>query len=86
MPSLKIRKEYELITLLKAIEITPLQIDWEEIARFQELSLKEGINHVGIPDLIIVQNARDYDCALYAIDGHFDLMSKVIDFKLYNSR
>ena len=83
VPFLRLRKEFRLIDLLRAVEIKPLRIDWEEILEFQELNLAKGINNIGIPDLIIVQNARDYDCALYTVDKHFELMGKAIEFRRF---
>ncbi len=80
IPFLEQKRETRLISLLRRVEIKPLHIDWNEIMKFQALNLAEGINKVGIPDLIIVQNARDYDCALFSVDRHFELMGSVIEF------
>ncbi len=85
VPFLRVKKENELIGFLKSIRKIELEIGWEEIIRFQEKNLKNGINRVGIPDLILVQNVRDNDLELYSLDKHFELMSKIIDFKRYRS-
>ena len=85
VPFLRVKKENELIGFLKSIRKIELEIVWEEIIRFQEKNLKHGINRVGIPDLILVQNVRDNDLELYSLDKHFELMSKIIDFKQYRS-
>lgn len=85
VPFLGLKRQSRLIALLRAVEIKPLRIDWEEILEFQELNLARGINNVGIPDLIIVQNARDYDCALYTVDKHFELMGKAIEFQRFKA-
>lgn len=85
VPFLRLRKEFRLIDLLRAVEIKPLHIDWEEILEFQELNLARGINNIGIPDLIIVQNARDYDCALYTVDKHFELMGNAVEFRRFKA-
>ncbi len=42
--------------------------------------MRNGINKVGIADLIIVQNARDHNLYLYSLDKHFELMSRYIKF------
>ena len=57
-----------------------IKIDWEEIIDFQEINLKNGLNKIGIADLIIVQNVRDNNLRLYSLDKHFELMSKHIEF------
>lgn len=85
LPFLGQKRETHLIGLLRSVEIKPLHIDWEEIVKFQKLNLAEGINKVGIPDLIIVQNVRDYGCALFTVDKHFELMGKVIEFQRFKA-
>jgi predicted nucleic acid-binding protein len=80
IPFLKIKKEHSLIKILMAIKNMAIKIDWEEIIDFQEINLKNGLNKIGIADLIIVQNVRDNDLHLYSLDKHFELMSKHIEF------
>lgn len=80
IPSLRIKKEEELIKILMTIRNIPFQINWNEIIDFQEINLKKGVNKVSIADLLIVQNVRDNDLALYSLDKHFELMSKHIKF------
>jgi predicted nucleic acid-binding protein len=80
IPFLRIKNERELIKLLMTIRNIPINIDWKEIIDFQEINLKNGINKVSIADLIIVQNVRNNDLALYSLDKHFELMSAHIKF------
>ncbi|MDD5344240.1 MAG: PIN domain-containing protein [Smithella sp.] len=80
IPFLKIKKENELIKLLKTIKNIAIRIDWEEIIHFQEINLRNGINKIGITDLIILQNVRDNDLSLFSLDKHFELMGENIDF------
>ena len=80
IPFLKIKKENELIKLLKAIKNIAIRIDWEEIIHFQEINLRNGINKVSIADLIILQNVRDNDLSLFSLYKHFKLMGENIDF------
>jgi len=60
-----------------------LDIHWEEIIEFQVKCLKGGANGVGIPDLIIAQNAKQYNCKVYSLDKHFRLLNQVLKVKLY---
>ena len=83
IPSLLIKKENEVIDLINQLESIPLSIDWSEIAQMQYSNLKKGINKVGIPDLIIVQNVLQNDLVLYSRDKHFELMKKVFNYRLY---
>ena len=81
IPFLKIRKQKSIIELLKNINNLQLQIKWDEIIEFQVKCLKKGINGVGIPDLIIAQNAKQNDCEIYSLDTHFKLLSKALNIK-----
>jgi predicted nucleic acid-binding protein len=82
VPALQIKRQNALISLLREIERTPLAPDWDEIIRLQVLCLRHGINAVGIPDLLIVQNALQNDLRLMARDRHFALMSRHIGLQL----
>jgi len=85
IPYLKIKKQTKVIKLLYEINQIPLRIDWEEVIEFQVKCLKNGANGVGIPDLIIAQNARENNCKIYSLDKHFHLLNKVLKVKLYQS-
>jgi predicted nucleic acid-binding protein len=80
IPFLRIKKENTLIKILMTIKNTAIKINWEEIIDFQESNLRNGINKVGIADLIIVQNARNHNLCLYSLDKHFELMNRYIKF------
>ena len=58
IPFLKLRKKNKLVSLLTAITTTYIDIRWDQIIKYQYNCLKKGINGVGIPDLIIAQNAK----------------------------
>jgi predicted nucleic acid-binding protein len=45
--------------------------------------LKEGINGIGIPDLIIAQNAKQKDVAVYSLDKYFVFLQNILKIKLY---
>ena len=81
-PALKIRKQNKLIDLLNEISKIPLDINWNRIIDYQITCLKNGINKVGIPDLIIIDNAIENDLILFSLDKHFQLISQYIDLKL----
>ncbi len=83
IPYLKIKKQTEVIKLLNEVSQTPLDIHWEEIIQSQVKCLKSGANGVGIPDLIIAQNAKQNNCKIYSLDKHFQLLNKVLKVKLH---
>ena len=80
---LRIKKENTLIKILMTIKNIAIKIDWAEIIDFQEINLRNGLNKIGIPDLIIVQNVRDNNLILYSLDKHFELMNKYIGIDRY---
>jgi predicted nucleic acid-binding protein len=83
VPYLKVKKQISVIKLLQEINRLPMQINWNEIVEFQVKCLKAGANGVGIPDLIIAQNARVHNCKIYSLDKHFRLLGQIIKVKVY---
>ena len=73
IPSIIHKKENQLVTLLESIQKIELLINWKQIIEMQNINLMNGINRVGIPDLIIAQNFIN----LFTFDKHFKLMSKL---------
>jgi hypothetical protein len=68
--------------LLDNIANIPLNIRWGKVIDHQVVCLQNGINHVGIPDLIILDQIIQNDLLLYTLDSHFVLMNKYIPFKM----
>ena len=83
IPYLRLKKQSKVIKLLQEINRLPVNIHWEEIIEYQFKCLKNGANGVGIPDLIIAQNAKQNNCKIYSLDKHFRLLSQVIKVKLH---
>ena len=82
LPFINQKKEYELRNLLLNIEKVVLHINWNEIIKMQTENLKNGINKVGVPDLVIAQNVIQHNLYLYSMDKHFKFMSKLLPIKL----
>lgn len=80
IPSLKHKKENDLIDLLLTIRNIPIEINWQEIINYQIINLKHGINNVGIPDIIILQNIINNNLSFVSIDKHFYQMKKYFNF------
>lgn len=83
VPYLKVKKQITVVKLLQEISRVPMQINWDELIEFRVKCLKAGANGVGIPDLIIAQNAKSNNCKIYSLDKHFRLLNRVIKVKLY---
>jgi len=83
LPSIRIRGQHELASLLCEVSKLDIDIDWERIASYQYECLSKGINGLGVPDLIIAQNSKQNRCPIYTLDKHFKLMRDVIGFQLF---
>jgi len=83
IPYLKIKKQTKVVKLLHEVNLIPLDICWKEIIKFQVKCLKAGTNGVGLPDLIIAQNAKQNNCRVYSLDKHFLLLNQVLKVKLH---
>ncbi|HWK58856.1 MAG TPA: PIN domain-containing protein [Parapedobacter sp.] len=81
-PVLVHRGRHDILEGLLALERIPLRIDWQLISEYQLMNLKNGINKVGIPDLIIVQQVIDQKLTLFSFDKHFKLMHNFLNFDL----
>ena len=86
IPAINHKRESELKELLLKVTKTKLDINWNKIIKMQTLNLRNGINKVGIPDLIIAQNAIEGNLELFSKDAHFELMSKLHGIRLFGSR
>jgi len=84
VPFLKMKKQKKIIALLYSINKLELNINWEQLIDYQHKCLKNGINGIGIPDLIIAQNAIQNHCTVYSLDNHFKMMKNAINLNLDN--
>ena len=85
IPFLKLKRQAEVVKLLSEIKRIPLQIDWDDIIESQLKCLKSGSNGIGIPDLIIAQNAKENHCEVFSLDKHFQVLNQIIKVKLYRA-
>lgn len=82
LPSLLVRGENRLARLLRETVRFPLTPDWNDVINLQTVCLRNGINKVGIPDLLIAQHVRQHHIPLYTLDRHFTLLSRYIPLNL----
>lgn len=81
VPFLQVRNQMKIIDLLHNIKKLKLSINWDQIIDFQFQCLKSGLNGIGIPDLIVVQNAMQNGAEIYSHDNHFRLMKDILKLK-----
>src|SRR5437016_3887162 len=84
IPFLEDRKEKELINILRHIDEIPLEINWDDIIRYQIKNLQNKIRSVGIPDLIIMQSVLENNVELMTLDRHFILLKSIHKLKLFS--
>ena len=84
IPSINHKKEEILRELLLTITKLQLSINWGQIIQMPTINLRNGLNKIGLVDLIIAQNAIENDVKLYTIDKHFSLMSNLHGLRLFN--
>jgi predicted nucleic acid-binding protein len=82
VPSLKVRNQRKIVNSLHSIQKLKLLINWDQIIEFQFKCLKNGLNGIGIPDLIFAQNAKQNRCEIYSLDNHFKLMQDILKLQL----
>ena len=82
IPALELQQQKQVIESLQNLEVIPLSIEWTLIRKYQALNLKNGINKVGIPDMIIIQQVIETNLTLYTLDKHFSLMNHHLKFEL----
>ncbi|WP_218588578.1 PIN domain-containing protein [Cyclobacterium lianum] len=81
-PFLEHKGRYDILENLLELEMIPLSIDWQLIQKYQLLNLQKGVNKVGIPDLIILQQVIHQRLSLFSFDKHFKLMQSYLNFEL----
>lgn len=83
LPSINQRHEEELKELLLSFPKLQMKIDWNEIVFMQTKNLHNGINKVGLPDLMIAQNAIQNKVKLFSCDRHFQLIKNLFPLHLF---
>jgi len=84
VPYLLLREQRRIVELLNSVEKIELTIDWGQLIQWQYRCLKQGLNGIGIPDLIIAQNTVQNRCLLFSLDSHFALIEKIVNIELFN--
>ncbi|MBL7114130.1 MAG: PIN domain-containing protein [Kiritimatiellae bacterium] len=83
IPALHLRRQRKLIGLMREIVCPPLEVDWDDLIQMQIACLKNGINKVGIPDLMIAQHAIQNHLELYTRAKHFKLIARHVPLALH---
>lgn len=82
IPFLKLKNQLKVISLLESVNRFEMNIDWQEITEYQYRCIQNGFNGIGLPDLIIAQNAKQNHSEIYTLDKHFSLIKDLLDLEL----
>ena len=83
LPSMNVRKENEVRELLLALPKLQMNVDWNELVAMQTENIRNGLNKVGLADLMIAQNAIQSNAKLFSIDRHFELMGALHSLQIF---
>ena len=83
IPPLRLQRKWTLVKLLKDVSKHQMSIDWDGLIELQLTCLRNGINRVGIPDLIIAQHVIQNRLRLFSRDRHFRLVAEHVPLELY---
>jgi len=86
LPAMNLYAKKILIEKMRALECMPVFVNWEGIISLQTQCLKQGVNGVGLPDLMIVQTAIEYKIPIYSLDKHFEKLCPILKFDLYEHK
>ena len=85
IPSSRAKNEEEFINCLYGIELLELHIDWNEIIEIQYFCIINGINKLGLLDIVIAQNAKQNNVGIFTINRHMVLLCNLIGVPYKNS-
>jgi predicted nucleic acid-binding protein len=85
IPSARAKKESEFIDCLSGIELLELNINWDEIIEIQFQCINNGINKLGLLDIVIAQNAKQNDVGIFTMNRHMILLCNLIGIEYRTS-
>ena len=84
IPFLHNARAYDAIKALKHVHKYDMEIFWPGLIELQKINLLNGVNKVGIPDLLIADHAIKYNLLLWSDDKHFALMAPYTELTLFS--
>ena len=86
VPFLKLQVSQKHISYFKEIDrISTIFFSkqWDLLIQYQEELIHQGVNGIGIPDLIIMVVAKINKTPIFSLDKQFEKASKILDFQIY---
>jgi predicted nucleic acid-binding protein len=84
LPSMRIKKEENLIKLMRQVRKFDMEIDWPQLRNIQSMNLQNGNNKVPLADIMIAQNCIQNDLKLLTTDKHFIKMAEYLPLQIFD--
>jgi len=84
LPSMRVKKEENLIKLMKQVRKFDMEIDWPQLRNIQSINLQNGNNKVPLTDIMIAQNCIQNDLKLLTTDKHFMKMAEYLPLQFFD--
>jgi len=85
LPSMRIKKEENLIKLMRQVRKIDMEIDWLQLRNIQFVNLQNGNNKVPLTDIMVAQNCIQNDLEILTTDKHFMKMSEYLPLQIFAS-
>lgn len=85
IPALRVSGHAKVVKMLEELKVNDFAPNWAEIMWVQTQCLRSGHNGIGIPDIMIGQNASQNKSRIWSLDRHFRVLSKKVGFQLFGN-
>jgi len=83
VPALKVKKRKDIVSLLEMLECSDMDVDWNEVVEIQMNFVGTYKYFVGIPDILIFQNALQNNYMLYSFDADINKLCDLFGYKYF---
>jgi len=84
LPSMRIKREENLIKLMRQVRKFNMEIDWSQLRNIQFANLQNGNNKVPLADVMIAQNCIQNDLEILTTDKHFLKMAEYLPLRIFD--
>jgi predicted nucleic acid-binding protein len=85
LPSMRVKKEENLIKLMRQVRKIDMEIDWLQLRNIQFVNLQNGNNKVPLTDIMVAQNCIQNDLEILTTDKHFMKMAEYLPLQIFAS-
>jgi len=85
LPSMRVKKEENLIKLMRQVRKIDMEIDWLQLRNIQFVNLQNGNNKVPLTDIMVTQNCIQNDLEILTTDKHFMKMAEYLPLQIFAS-